>query len=66
MDMGGLFDFHHSTIQKNTTKYHPHNEESDHPNNLAKDQEMRKNIRKEHFKTTFKLCIRLYMKKQNY
>jgi len=48
---------HHSTIQKNTTKYHPQNEESDHPKNLAKDQEMRKNIRKAHFKTTFKLCI---------
>merc|ERR1711956_93193 len=48
---------HHSTIQKNTTKYHPQNEESDHPKNLAKDQEMRKNIRNAHFKTTFKVCI---------
>merc|ERR1711956_39124 len=36
---------HHSTIKKNTTKYHPQNEESDHPKNLAKDQEMRKSIR---------------------
>merc|ERR1712008_225 len=31
--------------------------ESDHPKNLAKDQEMRKNIRNAHFKTTFKVCI---------
>jgi hypothetical protein len=39
---------HHSTIQKNknTTKYHPQNEESDHPKNLAKDQEMKKMYKK--------------------
>merc|ERR1719205_240337 len=31
---------------KNTTKYHPQNEESDHQKNLAKDQKMTKYIRK--------------------
>jgi len=34
--------------------------------NLAKDQEMKKNIRKADFVTTFKLSIDIYMKKQNY